>query len=330
MPARELRVDAALAGLRLDRALAALTPELGLRGRRRLIARHAILVDGRAAPAGRRLRFGELVTLREPASEAASRLADTPRLLARQGEYCFLYKPAGLHSTALAGGGGSSLEAALPALLASVPDAGAARLLQRLDYGTSGIVCAALTRGAALAFRRAEREGRCEKRYLTLLRGILAAPVTVRAALDTANRRRSRVLALTADSSRWTEFLPLHVWENAANLPPELADALGADKAPAGFPAEVGLTLAACRIRCGARHQIRAHAAALGRPLRGDGLYGSAMAEPSSERAGPAPAFFLHHGALLLPDASCVLPPPWPLPAPQAEEVRKWLESPPQ
>ena len=52
MNACELRVDAALAGQRLDQALAALTPELGLRGRRRLIARGAVLVNGRVGDAG--------------------------------------------------------------------------------------------------------------------------------------------------------------------------------------------------------------------------------------------------------------------------------------
>ncbi|WP_297827475.1 RNA pseudouridine synthase [uncultured Desulfovibrio sp.] len=332
MAVRELRVDAALAGQRLDQALAALTPELGLRGRRRLIARRAVLVSGRAMPAAHRLRVGELVSLREATAEPAAvpRLAETPRLLARQGEYCFLYKPAGLHSTALAGGGGFSLERALPALLASLPGAGAAQLLQRLDYGTSGIVCAALTRQAALAFRRAEREGRCEKRYLALLRGILAAPVIARAALDTAKRRQSRPLASTDDSLRWTEFLPLHVWENAAGLPPELAAASGAGNDQARLSGEAGLTLAACRIRLGARHQIRAHAAALGHPLWGDDLYGRAPAEPPPETTAPATPFFLHHGALLLPGAACVLPPSWPLPATQAGAVREWLESPPQ
>ncbi|WP_298033428.1 RNA pseudouridine synthase [uncultured Desulfovibrio sp.] len=333
MPARELRVDAALAGQRLDHALAALMPELGLRGRRRLIARNAVLVGGRAASAARRLRPGELITLHHPAAEgkdAAFPIADKPRLLSHQGEYCFLYKPAGLHSAALAGGGGSSLEAALPALLASLPDGGAARLLQRLDYGTSGIVCAALTQEAVLAFRRAEREGQCEKRYLALLRGILVAPATVRAALDTADRRQIRLLAPTDDSGRWTEFLPLHVWEDAASLPPELAEGSGAISGPAGPFGEVGLTLAACRIRCGARHQIRAHAAALGHPLRGDDLYGPASAEPPAGAAAPARFFSLHHGALLLPGVACVLPPSWPLPEAQAEAVRKWLESPPQ
>lgn len=73
--------------------------------------------------------------------------------------------------------------------------------------GGSGLPC----RGAG---------GRCEKRYLALLRGTLAGPSTVRLALDTADRRQSRVLADTDDRLRWTEFLPLHVWGGAAATGP--------------------------------------------------------------------------------------------------------------
>ncbi len=222
MNARELRVDAALAGQRLDQALAALTPELGLRGRRRLIARGAVLVNGRVGDAGCRLRPGDVLALRgtEDGTGATPCSADMPRLLSRQGDYCFLYKPAGLHSAALAGDNGPSLEALLPVLLSEESGGRAPRLMQRLDYGTSGIVCAALGAKAAQAFRVAERAGRCEKRYLALLRGTLAGPSTVRLALDTADRRQSRVLADTDDTLRWTEFLPLHVWGGAAATGP--------------------------------------------------------------------------------------------------------------
>ena len=171
MNACELRVDAALAGQRLDQALAALTPELGLRGRRRLIARGAVLVNGRVGDAGCRLRPGDVLALRgtEDGTGATPCSADMPRLLSRQGDYCFLYKPAGLHSAALAGDNGPSLEALLPVLLSEESGGRAPRLMQRLDYGTSGIVCAALGAKAAQAFRVAERTGRCEKRYLALL-----------------------------------------------------------------------------------------------------------------------------------------------------------------
>ena len=335
MNARELRVDAALAGQRLDQALAALTPELGLRGRRRLIARGAVLVNGRVGDAGCRLRPGDVLALRgtEDGTGATPCSADMPRLLSRQGDYCFLYKPAGLHSAALAGDNGLSLEALLPVLLSEESEGRAPRLMQRLDYGTSGIVCAALGAKAAQAFRVAERAGRCEKRYLALLRGTLAGPSTVRLALDTADRRQSRVLADTDDTLRWTEFLPLHVWGGAAATGPLaglVRDTAHGESTSSASGAGEGedpgsLTLAACRIRCGARHQIRAHAAALGHPLWGDGLYGR------SDQPGPAgTGFFLHHGALLLPGAACVQSPPWPLPEAQAGAVRTWLESPAQ
>ena len=332
MNVRELRVDAALAGQRLYRALAALTPELGLRGRRRLAARGAVLVNGRVGDAARRLRQGDVLALRDLEDGAGTTpcSADMPRLLSRQGDYCFLYKPAGLHSAALAGDNSPSLEALLPALLPEEGEGRAPRLMQRLDYGTSGIVCAALGAKAAQAFRVAERAGRCEKRYLALLRGTLAGPSTVRLALDTADRRQSRVLADTDDMLRWTEFLPLHAWDGAAAtglLAGLILDPAhgGSASSEGGGDDSGGLTLAACRIRCGARHQIRAHAAALGHPLWGDGLYGR------SDQPGPAgTGFFLHHGALLLPGAACVQPPAWPLPDAQAGAVRKWLESPAQ
>lgn len=335
MNARELRVDVALAGQRLDQALAALTPELGLRGRRRLIARGAVQVNGRRVDAARRLRPGDVLALCDPENGAGATPcpANMPRLLSRQGDYCFLYKPAGLHSAALAGDDSPSLEALLPALLPEEREGRAPRLLQRLDYGTSGIVCAALGAQAAQTFRMAERAGRCEKRYLALLRGTLTGPSTARLALDTADRRQSRVRADTDDILRWTEFLPLHVWDGAAatgllaGLVRDTAHGDSAFFAPGAgdWEASGGLTLAACRILCGARHQIRAHAAALGHPLWGDGLYGR------SDQPCPAgTGFFLHHGALLLPGAACVQSPPWPLPGAQAGAVRKWLESPAQ
>lgn len=350
---RRCRVSSALAGQRLDQALAELLPDLGLRGRRRRIAQGRILINGRLRPAACRLRVDDEILLLEDAAEpavhsdsdidraqrtqnapedrvagASAFPADLPRLLARQGEYCFLYKPARLHSAALAGSNGSSLEACLPRLLPG--EAAEARLLQRLDYGTSGIICAALNEDAAKAFRRAEAAGRCEKRYLALLKGILPEPATARQALGTDGRRKSRVRADSSDSLRWTEFWPLHCW-SGEEAKRALADLLPgvADPTPVAEPL-TGLTLAACRICRGARHQIRAHAAALGYPLWGDELYGSGNPKPpeSGAAARPGADFFLHHGGLRLPDAACALMPAWVLPPAIAEAARKWLESP--
>lgn len=345
-----------LAGQRLDRALGALLPDLGLRGRRRSIERGAVLVNGRPRAAAYRLRPEDVISL--AAADEEKRTTPWPAqgagsfayLVTRQGDYCFLYKPAGLHSAALAGGSGLSLEALAPRLLAlelpdPMPDPMSDSLfdslsgprpgpilLQRLDHGTSGLVCVALDEAAAVAFRRAEAEGQCEKRYLALLDGLLNNSCTVRHGLDTDGRRVSRLLADTEDHSRWTEFQPLHVWRREAR---EVLENLGL--APAAAMASRGLTLAACRIRRGARHQIRAHAAAMGLPLWGDALYGRVAGEEeggvscaADRAAGGTPGrregFFLHHGGLYLPCASCALQPFWPLPEPVLASARRWLE----
>ena len=323
--AAELRVSDELAGSRLDRALAALTAE-GLRGRRRRIAEGGVLVNGRPChAAARRLQPGDVLALAEPPGVPASPPESAARLVGRQGEFCLLVKAAGLPCAALAGKAGDSLEGRLAGLCAPVLLPGERPLLlQRLDTGTSGLVCAALTPVAADAFRAAEAAGDCEKRYLAVLEGALESPVTARRALDTRGRRTSRVLEADGEPLRWTEFLPLHIWrgEACARLGAHLAE--GAEGGEGGHPdgarSPRALTLAGCRIRRGARHQIRAHAAALGHPLLGDARYGATVGE----------RFFLHHGFLAWPGGACAVPPPWPwleerLPPAGLLRVRGWL-----
>lgn len=292
-------------------------------------------------------------------------------------------------------------------------------LLQRLDFGTSGLLCAALTPAASAAFRAAEAEGRSEKRYVALLTGVLTGPVTARQSLGVSGRRKSRLRDAQADKTRWTDFWPLHVWHPDAMDAEELrllccaapgqsgptwgmttgsaaaktqaqtsgqapgqasgqapgqasgqasggsatghAAGMAVDMSTCGaacragepgrplpeeaYPAAAcrpsvcplslppqGLTLAACRIRRGARHQIRVHAAGLGHALWGDALYADrdnslpdafgGGTEPSPD----LPGFFLHHGGLRLPGAACVDYPSWPLPEALSRLVREWFE----
>jgi len=346
-----------MVGQRLDYALSLLLPQMGLRGRKRCIENGLVLVNGRCCTAAQRLRKGDVVTLQaampEPASPASQKPAATgqaaacapgahsgqcePYYLGTQNDLCFFFKPAGLHTAALVGGTAPSLEGMLPQLLpqdmaqccASGP-AGASctaspasgaypQLLQRLDHGTSGLVCAALNAEAASAFRRAEAAGRCEKRYVALLAGRLEEDFTVRLALRTNKRSKSRVLDCDTGRSRWTEFLPLCYFDGPElNLP-----ALGADSQ---FH-RVGLTLAACRIHRGARHQIRAHAASFGHPLWNDPLYGNASIEADTDASAPS-VFFLHHGCLTFAGATCVVPPPWSfLPDLAARRALEWLNT---
>lgn len=324
-PRYELRISGDAAGTRLDRALGALSPE-GLRGRRRRITGGGVLVNGRPCrDTARRLRAGDLLSLAPPEAEPPA--PQQACLLARRGDFCFFFKGAGLHSAALAGNDGDSLEERLPLLCAPVLTPGEMPvLLQRLDHGTSGIVCAGLTPEAVRAFRAAEAAGHCEKRYLALLLGALDGPVTTRQRLDTRQRRTTRLLDGDGDALRWTEFRPLHIWQEKAAA--RLCSLLETESGPAfGAAAPQALTLAACRIRRGARHQIRAHAAALGHPLLGDTRYDHLQGNPPS---GSPLRFFLHHGCLVWPGGCCSALPPWPwletsLPETALLLTRSWL-----
>ncbi len=269
-PKRSLDVDETLAGSRLDYALTALLPEAGLRQRKRLIEAGRVLVDGRPAPAALKLRAGQRIELCAPAPvpEAVAALP----LLAKKSGFAALDKPAGLHSAALAGGGGASAEAQLAAMF---PGSNA-RLLNRLDFLTSGILLVALTAKAAKVYAGLEALD-VTKEYLAVVQGELTEPLTLKRRLDTDDRRRTRVLGkLEPEQRLWTKVWPVAVLDGSR-------------------------TLVRVRIHAGARHQIRAHLAAAGLPIVGDPLYGE----------GAGDRLYLHHSLLEFPGFRAESALPW-------------------
>lgn len=326
---KEMVLGPMVEGQRLDRALGELFPQWGLRARRRLCDEGKVLVNGMPRACGHRVRAGDVLRVTLPsalcAADGAGALPDGladaagdgapvlgaaadggqdgPRWLETHGNWMFFHKPAGLHTAALTGRGGPSLEGLLPQLLPAL--AGGAgedlpRLCNRLDQGTSGIVVAARDMPAAEDWRRTEDAGLCVKQYVALLCGCLREPVTVNNALDTHKRRVTRVLAEVAPPLRHTRLVPLEA--TCAGALAERGARVFAGRGEVVAPwlealraceASTPLTLALCRIRKGARHQIRAHAAHAGHPLWGDGLYGA-----------PVPGtFLLHHHELRMPGA---------------------------
>lgn len=254
-----LVVDEAHCGRRLDAALQLLIPELGLRGRRRLIANGRVLVDKKWGKAAQKLRTGQILKLLPPAFQLPQ-VDPAAKYLGRRGDYLFFYKPAGIHSVGLAGSAEPSLEWQCQALLASDNiESGNVELLQRLDFQTSGLICATAHAGAKRQFRMAENNCQCRKYYLALLEGKLEGEITVKNALDCANRKKTAILDRQAHPANFTFFKPLRYLEGGE------FGALRINLA----------TLALCVIRKGQRHQIRAHAASMGHPLLGDSLYGN-------------------------------------------------------
>lgn len=293
---REFLADAQVEGERLDRALERLLPGSGLRLRRRLIEAGRVLVEGRAAPAGLKLREGQRVSLL-PEQESAPggdaglaqagaqgearaathspQPAPTVRIVVRTREFAALDKPAGLHSAALAGGGGASLEALLPELFPGITP----RLLNRLDFLTSGLVLASMTSRAAKLFAALKPKD-VVKEYMAVVEGELGEALVLKRKLDTDDRKRTRVLGKMENEARgWTMVWP--------------------ESALAG-----GRTLVRVRIQAGARHQIRAHLAAANLPIVGDPLYG----DPDGSTDG---RLFLHHRRLEFLDFKAFCPPPW-------------------
>lgn len=315
-------------GLRVDHLLAALVPELGLRGRRRLCEAGRVLLDGRPAGAAVKARAGQelaLVPLPAGGGEEArgAEAADTARLAGQGGGLAALYKPAGLHSALLKGGGGPNLEAALVMLLGKEAAGAAAsfpKLLNRLDAGTSGLVLVAVNASGERLWREAEADGAVDKRYLALVVGHPPRDFVVRAALDTARRARVRTLRCEAGALRHTEVRVLARFTRAAA--PALdryaaAQARRGGENGASLPeGQAALALVGCRIRKGARHQIRAHLASAGYPLWGDAVYGTGGG-----------VFFLHHGLCRLPGFHAACPPPWEgcLPPEAVVRARAWL-----
>jgi 23S rRNA pseudouridine1911/1915/1917 synthase len=185
-------------------------------------------------------------------------------------------KPGGLASASIGPGGRESLEDHLPELFPGRE----AVLLGRLDTATSGIVAVAFSPEAAARFRLAEDRGQAGKTYLAVVRGRVPGPFTAANELDTARRKKTRVLAQdTDDPRRVTRIVPL------------------------GHDPGTGLTLVRADIAKGARHQIRAHLAAHGHPIYGDTLYGNEKGEDDR--------LYLHHARIIFPGFAAVCPPQW-------------------
>jgi 23S rRNA pseudouridine1911/1915/1917 synthase len=266
------KVGSGQAGERLDRFLSRVAG-IGLRAARRMAEGGLAQVDGSACPPGYKLRDGQVVTLE--GRDGSQEMVGAPRLLLADERYVAFFKPSGLNTVSLAGGGGPSLEGALAVLRPGRQ----VILVNRLDRDTSGVVLGAVDEACARRFRELEDLGQVDKRYLALVLGAFPGPLVLKWALDTADRAKVRVLPTqTPTELRWTRVRPL-AYMNA-----------GGDR-----------TLVEARIAKGARHQIRAHLARAGFPIAGDALYGE----------GQGAGLKLHHWCVRFPGFQAAVAPAW-------------------
>ncbi|WP_226801614.1 RluA family pseudouridine synthase [Alkalilimnicola sp. S0819] len=149
-------------------------------------------------------------------------------------------------------------------------------LAHRLDRDTSGCLVLAKKRSALREVHEALREGRAEKKYLTLLKGRLPrGALPVEAPLDKRERRGGERTVTVSAAGKAART----VFRTVRRL---------------GFA-----TLVEAEIATGRTHQIRVHAAHAGHPVLGDDRYGDRDANRDVRRLG-LKRIFLHAHSLHL------------------------------
>jgi 23S rRNA pseudouridine955/2504/2580 synthase len=275
---RHQDIDVETAGQRLDNYLLGELKGVPRSHVYRLIRSGQVRVNsGRATPsyrlqAGDRVRVPP-VGVRPPATAVATPdrldwLAE--RIIYEDARVLVIDKPAGL---AVHGGSGISL-GCIEALRLLRPESKDLELAHRLDRGTSGCLLLAKRRSTLRVLHELLREGRVDKRYLTLVKGRWPEDVS---AIDAAlvTRRvggEARVKVDPSGKEARSTFRVLDRFGKTASL------------------LEV-------TIDTGRTHQIRVHAAHAGHPVAGDERYGDADFDAYLKSFG-LQRMFLHAHAL--------------------------------
>jgi len=265
-----LPVTAEDADIRLDRWFKRHFPRLGHGGLEKLLRTGQIRVDGKRASANLRLVTGQQVRvppldklLRDPAAppppKPEPRAEDLELMrdavLHMDDSVIVINKPPGL---AVQGGTDTDrhIDGLLDALRFDAKER--PRLVHRLDKDTSGVLVLARSRDAARKLAEAFRDKTAKKIYWAIVVGLpkprhghidlplskVPGPGGERVAMDDDAGKRAltdyRTVAHASNKISWLAMQPV----------------------------------------TGRTHQLRAHAAALGTPILGDGKYGGAAAQP--------------------------------------------------
>lgn len=185
--------------------------------------------------------------------------------------------------------GGSGLRfGVIEALRAARPEARFLELVHRLDRDTSGILLLAKKRPFLVALHELLREGRIDKRYLALVKGVwpheakhhIVAPLASHV-LAGGERRVAQVRA-------GSEHAGAREAHSVVSVSRRFADA----------------TLLEVTIKTGRTHQIRVHLASAGHPIVGDDKYGDFEVNRQAARSG-FKRMFLHAARIsfLRPDS---------------------------
>jgi 23S rRNA pseudouridine1911/1915/1917 synthase len=298
-PPIALRVPAAMAGLRLDQALAQLLPEYSRSRLQDWVRRARVTVDGAAAAPKSKVWGGEQIEVRaelDPAAHASAPQDIPLAVVHEDAQLLVIDKPAGL---VVHPGSGNADGTLLNALLHHVPALNGvprAGIVHRLDKNTSGLLVAAKTLEAHTSLVRQLQAHSVQREYLALVAGVPAAQGRVEAPIGRHPVARTRMAVVARGKSAVTRFRLLR--------------------------AGAGWSLIQCNLETGRTHQIRVHMHSIGHPLLGDPVYGSkgiARVLPGSARSFARQALHAARLELTHPATGARLAFHAPLPADLAE-----------
>jgi len=262
---RRLQVPAALAGERLDKALAILMPEVSRSRIQQWIEAGDVRIDGAARRSRDPVAPAAVIDVTPaPAPESTAHVPEAMPLaiLHEDADLIVLDKPAGLVVHPGAGNWSGTLLNGLLAhdrALAQLPRAG---IVHRLDADTSGLMVVARSLGAHVDLVRQLQERTVTREYWAVVHGRTAGGGTVEAALarDPRNPLRFRVSRAANARSARTHWRCIAHAEAASWI--------------------------ACRLDTGRTHQIRVHLESIGHPLVGDRVYRRGAPTAGAEAPG--------------------------------------------
>ena len=271
-------------GIRIDRWFSRHFPQLTHGALEKLLRTGQVRINGARVKASHRVSKGESVRIPPLPVKAQSEAVDKPVVRLPQKDKLFirglvlyqdqdvivLNKPAGL---AVQGGTKTErhVDGLLPGLVAEGEER--PRLVHRLDRDTSGVLVVAANARAAAALAQSFRARDTRKTYWALTQGLplpragkIDAALIKRAAAD--GREKVRVAFDDEEEDVKSAVTLFETMETATTI---------------AWLALMPLT--------GRTHQLRAHCAAIGTPIMGDGKYGG---EPS-RRHGEIPKKLMLH-----------------------------------
>ena len=254
----DVRLDAAHAGWRLDRALAAAVPTLSRERLKALIRSGAVETAGHAIrdPATK-VRGDENLSVAVPEPTAAHNAPqDIPLTVVFEDEHLLVVdKPAGLVVHPAAGNLDGTLVNALlhhcAGQLSGIGGVARPGIVHRIDKDTSGLLVIAKTDVAHEGLAKQFAAHSIDRRYLAILSGVPKAShgiVDAPLARSATNRKKIAIVEGKRGKRAVTHWKRLEVLRDAA--------------------------LVECRLETGRTHQVRVHMASLGHPLVGDPVYG--------------------------------------------------------